>query len=57
MTDDDRVRPRRLGHVVLGRQEFGRNARWYMDTLGLIASDVEVLPLEHDLFRFYRLVP
>jgi len=34
---------RRLGHVVLGRQEFDRNARWYMDTLGLIASDVEVM--------------
>ena len=34
----------RLGHVVLGRQEFGRNARWYMDTLGLIASDVELHP-------------
>jgi len=33
----------RLGHVVLGRQEFGRNARWYIDTLGLIATDVEVL--------------
>ena len=35
---------RRFGHVVLGRQELARNARWYMDTLGLIASDVEVLP-------------
>ncbi|HUM12622.1 MAG TPA: VOC family protein [Myxococcaceae bacterium] len=34
---------RRLGHVVLGRQEFGRNARWYMETLGLVATDVEVL--------------
>jgi catechol 2,3-dioxygenase-like lactoylglutathione lyase family enzyme len=34
---------RRLGHVVLGRQEFGRNYRWYSRTLGLIASDVEVL--------------
>jgi catechol 2,3-dioxygenase-like lactoylglutathione lyase family enzyme len=34
---------RRLGHVVLGRQEFRRNARWYMETLGLIATDVEVL--------------
>jgi hypothetical protein len=29
--------------VVLGRQEFRRNANWYMNTLGLIASDVEVL--------------
>lgn len=34
---------RRLGHVVLGRQEFGRNYRWYTSTLGLIASDVELL--------------
>ncbi len=34
---------RRLGHVVLGRQEFARNASWYMQTLGLIATDVEVL--------------
>jgi catechol 2,3-dioxygenase-like lactoylglutathione lyase family enzyme len=34
---------RRLGHVVLGRQELARNARWYMETLGLIATDVEVL--------------
>lgn len=35
---------RRLGHVVLGRQEFARNASWYMNMLGLIATDVEVLP-------------
>jgi catechol 2,3-dioxygenase-like lactoylglutathione lyase family enzyme len=34
---------RRLGHVVLGRQELAQNARWYMNTLGLIATDVEVL--------------
>jgi catechol 2,3-dioxygenase-like lactoylglutathione lyase family enzyme len=34
---------RRLGHVVLGRQEFARNASWYRETLGLITSDVEVL--------------
>ena len=34
---------RRLGHVVLGRQEFERNVSWYLRTLGLIASDVEVL--------------
>jgi catechol 2,3-dioxygenase-like lactoylglutathione lyase family enzyme len=33
----------RLGHVVLARQEFARNARWYVETLGLIASDVEVV--------------
>jgi len=34
----------RLGHVVLQRQEFARNANWYIKTFGLIASDVEVLP-------------
>jgi catechol 2,3-dioxygenase-like lactoylglutathione lyase family enzyme len=34
---------RRLGHVVLGRQEFGRSVHWYLDLLGLIASDVEIL--------------
>jgi catechol 2,3-dioxygenase-like lactoylglutathione lyase family enzyme len=46
---------RRLGHVVLGRQEFGRNARWYMDTLGLIATDVEVLvELEDPIVAFMR---
>jgi catechol 2,3-dioxygenase-like lactoylglutathione lyase family enzyme len=33
----------RLGHAVLGRQEFRRNASWYLKTLGLIATDVEVL--------------
>jgi catechol 2,3-dioxygenase-like lactoylglutathione lyase family enzyme len=46
---------RRLGHVVLGRQEFGRNARWYMDTLGLIATDVEVLvELDDPIVAFMR---
>jgi catechol 2,3-dioxygenase-like lactoylglutathione lyase family enzyme len=34
---------RRLGHVVLGRQELRRNVSWYAKTLGLIATDVEVL--------------
>ncbi len=33
----------RLGHVVLGRQEFAKNAGWYVETLGLIGTDVEVL--------------
>lgn len=46
---------RRLGHVVLGRQEFGRNARWYLKTLGLIASDVEVLvELDEPIVAFMR---
>lgn len=34
----------RLGHAVMTRQEFAKNANWYVETLGLIASDVEVLP-------------
>lgn len=46
---------RRLGHVVLGRQELRRNARWYMDTLGLIATDVEMLEeLGEPLVAFMR---
>jgi catechol 2,3-dioxygenase-like lactoylglutathione lyase family enzyme len=46
---------RRLGHVVLGRQEFARNASWYMNTLGLIATDVEVLPeLGEPIVAFMR---
>jgi catechol 2,3-dioxygenase-like lactoylglutathione lyase family enzyme len=46
---------RRLGHVVLGRQEFRRSASWYMKTLGLIASDVEVLPeLGEPMVAFMR---
>lgn len=34
----------RLGHAVMTRQEFAKNANWYVETFGLIASDVEVLP-------------
>lgn len=34
----------RLGHVVLSRQEYARNARWYCQTLGLIPSDLLVAP-------------
>lgn len=34
----------RLGHLVMQRQEFARNANWYVQNFGLIASDVEVLP-------------
>jgi catechol 2,3-dioxygenase-like lactoylglutathione lyase family enzyme len=45
----------RLGHVVLGRQEFRRNLTWYLNTLGLIATDVEVLPDRGDpLVAFLR---
>jgi catechol 2,3-dioxygenase-like lactoylglutathione lyase family enzyme len=45
----------RLGHVVLGRQEFARNASWYVETFGLIATDVEVLPdLDEPIVAFLR---
>lgn len=46
---------RRLGHVVLGRQEFARNVSWYLHTLGMIASDVELLPeLGEPIVAFMR---
>ncbi|PWR18298.1 VOC family protein [Zavarzinia compransoris] len=38
----------RLGHVVMQRQEFARNANWYVENFGLIASDVEILPESHE---------
>ena len=45
----------RLGHAVLQRQEFVRNANWYVQTFGLIASDVEVLPGSREpLIAFMR---
>jgi hypothetical protein len=33
----------RLGHAVMQRQEFARNANWYVQNFGLIASDVLLL--------------
>ena len=45
----------RLGHVVLQRQEFARNANWYVRNFGLIASDVELLPgTKEPLIAFLR---
>jgi hypothetical protein len=45
----------RLGHVVLQRQEFARNANWYVKNFGLIASDVEVVPgTKEPLIAFLR---
>jgi len=45
----------RLGHVVLQRQEFARNASWYVKNFGLIASDVELLPgTKEPLIAFLR---
>lgn len=34
----------RLGHAVMQRQEFARNANWYVQNFGLIASDVLLIP-------------
>lgn len=34
----------RLGHAVLLKQEFLKNAQWYCDTFGLIPSDIQILP-------------
>ena len=45
----------RLGHVVLQRQEFARNANWYVENFGLIASDVELVPgTKEPLIAFLR---
>jgi len=45
----------RLGHLVLQRQEFARNANWYVRNFGLIASDVECLPgTKEPLIAFLR---
>lgn len=35
--------PLRLGHCVLNALEFNKTARWYMDTFGLVPSDIQVL--------------
>lgn len=45
----------RLGHAVMQRQEFLRNARWYIDTLGLIPSDIALCPKQREpLLTFLR---
>jgi len=38
----------RLGHAVMQKQEFHRNAQWYCETLGLIPSDVLLRPDNHE---------
>jgi catechol 2,3-dioxygenase-like lactoylglutathione lyase family enzyme len=47
-TDQGRELVFRLGHAVMQKQEFHRNAQWYCDTLGLIPSDVLLLPDNHE---------
>lgn len=44
----------RLGHAVLGRTEFRENARWYIDTFGLIPTDVQTLGDGMPLITFMR---
>lgn len=38
--DDDRVRPRRLGHFVLGTTDFEATYRFFVDGLGFKVSDI-----------------
>ena len=45
----------RLGHVVLQRPDFDRATHWYMEHLGIIASDVQVLPDGRPVMGFFRL--
>ena len=45
----------RLGHVVLQRSNVERAAAWYMRHIGLIASDVQVLPDGSPGMAFCRL--
>jgi hypothetical protein len=45
----------KLGHVVLQRPDFDAAADWYMEHLGLIASDVQVLANGAPAMGFFRL--
>ena len=45
----------KLGHMVLETPDFDRSARWYMDTLGFIPSDVMCLPDGTPIGAFMRL--
>jgi hypothetical protein len=45
----------KLGHLVLEAPDFDRSARWYMDTLGFIPSDVMCLPDGTPVGAFMRL--
>ena len=44
----------RLGHMVLGTPEWERTARFYIDTFGLIPSDVQALPDGRPAVAFLR---
>ncbi len=45
----------KLGHLVLETPDFDKTARWYMDTLGFIPSDVLCLPGGTPVGSFMRL--
>ena len=45
----------KLGHLVLETPDFDKSARWYMDTLGFIPSDVMCLPDGTPVGAFMRL--
>ena len=45
----------KLGHLVLETPDFDRSARWYMDMLGFIPSDVMCLPDGTPIGSFMRL--
>jgi catechol 2,3-dioxygenase-like lactoylglutathione lyase family enzyme len=45
----------KLGHLVLETPDFDVSARWYMDTLGFIPSDVMCLPDGTPVGAFMRL--
>jgi len=45
----------KLGHLVLEAPDFEKSARWYMDTLGFIPSDVMCLPDGTPVGSFMRL--
>jgi catechol 2,3-dioxygenase-like lactoylglutathione lyase family enzyme len=45
----------KLGHLVLETPDFDRSARWYMDILGFIPSDVMCLPDGTPIGAFMRL--
>jgi catechol 2,3-dioxygenase-like lactoylglutathione lyase family enzyme len=44
----------RLGHMVLGTPQWEATARFYVDTLGLIPSDVQALPDGRPAVAFLR---
>jgi Glyoxalase/Bleomycin resistance protein/Dioxygenase superfamily len=45
----------KFGHLVLETPDFDKTARWYMDTFGLIPSDVMCLPDGTPVGSFMRL--